>query len=138
MSSDGRKALSSTPRRNPPSPPIRAAGNPQSSAKDGADLPGDLEVLAGAHDEGPRRRVARRDVGVVVRRLVGGRVDRDAEEREAVGGRGPDRGGPLADAAGEDERVEPPEGGGHRGDRGPEAMDVDVEREARVASVRRL
>ena len=43
----------------------------------------------------------------------------------------------LAHAAGEDERVEAAEGGGHRRDRRPQAVDVDVDRQPGVVVVAR-
>ena len=74
----------------------------------------------------------RADLAVVRTALVARGVELDAQEGEALGGQRPDGRRMLADAAGEDERVEPAERGRHRGDPGPQPVDVDVEREASV------
>ena len=92
-----------------------------------ADLPRHLEVLAGGHHE---RAVA--DHAVAGRDGVALGVDGDAEEPEVRHSAGPDRRGVLADASGEDERIEAAHGGSHRRDPGTQAVHVDVERELRV------
>ena len=56
----------------------------------------------------------------------------NAEEAEALGRQPAHLRRVLSHAAGEGDRVEAAQGGGHRRDAGPQAMHVDVEREPRV------
>jgi len=79
-------------------------------------LAGDLEVLAGGDDERVHAATGGGHVAVAVAIRVAARVDADAEEPEAVGRPGAHRGGVLADATAEDQRVEAAHRGGHRGD----------------------
>src|SRR5207244_1619464 len=61
-----------------------------------------------------------------------------AEEPEPVADASADGGGVLADAGGEDERVEPAEGDAHRADRAGDPVRVDVERDPGLPGVRAL
>ena len=77
------------------------------------------------------------DLGVGRGVGVGLGVERDAEEPESRRRASADLGRVLAHAAGEDERVEAAERGGHRRDAGPQAVDVDVDRQPGVVVVAR-
>ena len=76
------------------------------SAEPGAHLAGDLEVLARCDHERACPSVGRTDLGVGRGVGVCLGVEREAEEPQPRRGTGPDLGRVLADAAGEDERVE--------------------------------
>ena len=77
------------------------------------------------------RRAVGADLRVAVRGAVAGDVERHAEEAEPLGGPATNLGRVLADAAGEDERIEAAERRGHRGDSGAQPVHVDLERQPR-------
>ena len=56
-----------------------------------ADSPNDFEILTCLDDQGPHRRTWGTDLLVGLGGLVGGFVERDAQEPEAVGRTPPDR-----------------------------------------------
>src|SRR5581483_8844557 len=73
----------------------------------------DLQIFARFDDERSDRGLRHADLGVERRRVVPSGVERDAEEAKTGYGSAADRCGALANAAGEDERVEPAHRGGH-------------------------
>ena len=75
---------------------------------------GDAAVFVGGDDPDCDRAGRLRDAGGVA--LIGFGVERDAEEGELAADLLADRDGVLADASGEDERVEAAEDGGVAGD----------------------
>jgi hypothetical protein len=104
-------------------------GGTSPSRDHGADLARDLEVLSCLDDERPRHCRTGADVGVAAGGGVALRVQRDAEEPEARGGR---RSAPLAHAPGKDESVQAAQGRRHRSDTGAQAVHLDVQRQRRI------
>src|SRR5215218_2449823 len=94
-----------------------------------ADLLGDHELLARAHDDDPDWRAVGTDVAVRLRRLVCLVVQFDAQERQPPTDLAPYRHGILPDPSGEHDRVEPAECGRHGGHCRGDPVHVDAERE---------
>ena len=90
---------------------------------------GNHEFLLGAQDEDTDRGIGRGKVSVGFGGAIGGRVQADAHELEAIADRGAEGGGVFADAVGEDEGIEAAEGGGEGGDGAADAVDKEVEGE---------
>src|SRR6266542_5217754 len=79
---------------------------PNGSGERLTDPPGDLQVLARRDHQGAHGGALGAQLPVGVAAEVGGIVDGDAEEAEAVGGQPPDLRRVLADAAGEHQHVQ--------------------------------
>src|SRR3954469_2405605 len=74
-------------------------------------------LLAGSYDEDARAARRRGDVDIRLGRVVARRVELHAEETQSLGHAGANGRRVLADAGGEDERVEAAGGNCHRSDR---------------------
>lgn len=92
-----------------------------------ADLPGDLQVLAGRDHERANGGVPGADLAVGASGEVAFAVQPDAEEGESMDDPLPHRRGVLADSSREHQCVEPVHRCGHRGDRSPQPVDVHIE-----------
>jgi hypothetical protein len=75
------------------------------SIEQGADLSGDLKILARAEDERPGARLRQRHVGVAAAAGVAPSIDREAEEAKARDRAGADLGRVFAHTASEYEGV---------------------------------
>src|SRR5579859_1492643 len=100
-----------------------------SHAKGCPDITRDLKVFACPDSEGLHGRALRADLGVELGVGVPCWVDGDAKKPEALRGAGADRPAVFTDAAGEDERVDAAHRGGHGGDAGAQAVQVDPDSE---------
>src|SRR6266550_6125696 len=123
------------PSRSPPTGDHRRAGSApaatrSAAAHHGKRLLGDLQLLVGGHREDGHLRIVRGEKAWLARGgLVARRVDADAEPLEPAERLRAHAGRVLADAGGEDDRVEPAERCVVGADVLPDAIAVHIERE---------
>src|SRR5262247_921195 len=107
-------------------PAITGCSGRSGAGEDGFDMAGDHQLLVGRHDPRGDLRGVGRDAGGPPR--VGGLVERDAEPGRVAADARAQLGVVLADAGGDDDRVEAAERRGERAELAPDAMDEELDR----------